>query len=140
MKRIALALALTLCIGCKDPYGVAAKLAQDVAVSVNQSNIVIDDLRVQGTISADEERNILGYLSSLNTFDGQYISCVQVAHGQSLAGGFTKCAESLSSSIGDPATLTALHVSNPASQQKVTLVAQGIVTLVTTTITALGGK
>lgn len=139
MKRL-LVIPLLLLIACNDPYGVAAKLAQDVAVSVNQADTTIDALRVQGTVSADEERNILGYLNTLNTLDGQYIACVQVAHGQSTAGGFTRCAQTLATGIGDPNTLAALHVSNASSQEKVRAVAQGIATLVTVTITALGGK
>jgi hypothetical protein len=139
-KSTVLALALLLATGCKDPYGVAAKLAQDVAISVNQADVTIDALRVQGTITADEERQILGYLSTLNTLDGQYIACVQVAHNSTIAGGFTKCAQVLAADMGDPSTLAALHVSNQASQAKVAAVANGIVTLVTVTITALGGK
>ena len=115
---------ITLCLslslyGCTDPYGVAAKLAQDVAVSVNQADSTIDSFRTQGSISADEERNILGYLNSLNTIDAQYIACVQVAHGQSFAGGFTKCAQTLASAMGDPTTLAALHISNSAKQTEV---------------------
>ena len=126
---------------CTDPYGIAAKLAQDVAVSVNQADVTVDSLRVQGTLTADEERSILGYLNSLNTLDGQYIGCVQAAHANTgTVGGFTACAQTLSTGIGNPTTLAALHVSNATSQAKVTAVAQAIVTLVTATITALGGK
>jgi hypothetical protein len=135
---IMLAMAMT---GCSDPYGTAAKLAQDVAVSINQADITIDQFRVAGTVTTDEERLILGYLSSLNTLDGTYIACVQAAHiSTTKVGGFTACANSLAQAMGDPTTLAALHVSNPASQAKVTAVVQGIVTLVETTITALGGK
>lgn len=127
--------------GCNDPYGIAAKLAQDVAVSVNQAGVTIDSFRVEGTISDTEERSILGYLNSLNTLDGAYIGCVQAAHAnKGTVGGFTSCAQTLATAMGNPAMLAALHVSNPASQAKVTAVAQGIVTLVETTITALGGK
>jgi hypothetical protein len=142
MKRLVLLLPLLLLLtGCNDPYGVAAKLAQDVAVSVNQADITIDQFRVAGSISVDEERTILGYLASLNTIDGTYISCVQAAHASATkVGGFTACASSLAAAMGNPATLAAIHVSNPESQAKVTAVVQGITTLVETTITALGGK
>lgn len=144
MKRTLFAMALFSLlpmVGCTDPYGTAAKLAQDVAVSVNQADTTVDSFRVAGTISASEERSILGYLSSLNTLDGVYIGCVQAAHANTgTVGGFTSCAQTLATAMGNPATLTELHVSNPASQAKVTAVAQGIITLVETTITALGGK
>lgn len=141
MKRLFLVLPLLLFMAaCTDPYGTAAKLAQDVAVSVNQADATIDQFRVQGIVTNDEERNILGWLNSLNTLDGAYIGCVQKAHLQSIVGGFTGCANSLANSMGSPATLAALHVGNPTSQIKVTAVAQGIVTLVTVTITALGGR
>ena len=144
MRRMLLAITLALSMAgyaCNDPYGVAAKLAQDVAVSVNQADVTVDQLRVQGTITADEERSILGYLNSINTLDGVYIGCVQQAHANTgTVGGFTACAQSLASGVGNPATLTAIHVSNPASQQKVTAIVQAVITLVTATVTALGGK
>jgi hypothetical protein len=145
MKRLVLAIALSVSMvgmtACTDAYGTAAKLAQDVAVSVNQADTTIDSFRIAGTISDTEERQILGYLSSLNTLDGVYIGCVQSAHANTgTVGGFTACAQTLATAMGQPSTLAALHVSNPASQAKVTAVAQGIVTLVETTITALGGK
>ena len=142
MRRMVFALVLSgLMLACNDPYGVAAKLAQDVAVSVNQADVTVDQLRVAGTISADEERSILGYLSSINTLDGQYIGCVQQAHANTgTIGGFTACAQSLATGLGNPATLTAIHVTHQASQAKVTAIVQAVVTLVTATVTALGGK
>lgn len=136
---MALVLLSPLC-GCNDPYGTAAKLAQDVAVAVNQASATVDTFRMQGAVTDTEERSILGYLNSLNTVDGKYIACVQAAHGKSTAGGFTVCATTLKLAMGDPATLTALHINNAQKQQEVTAVANGIVTIVTTTITALGGK
>lgn len=144
MKRFALIIVLSAALfgtGCSDPYGVAAKLAQDVAVSVNQADLTVDQLRVAGTISDTEERSILGYLSSLNTLDGVYIGCVQAAHANSkTTGGFTACAQTFATAMGNPDTLAALHVSNPNSQQTVTAVARAIVALVNATVAALGGK
>jgi len=142
MKRIAiLVLAVLPMMGCNDAYGTAAKLAQDVAVAVNQGSTVVDQLRVAGSISDQEERSIIGYLTSLNTLDGVYIGCVQAAHANTgTVGGFTACAQTLATAMGNPSTLAALHVSNAASQAKVTGVAQGIIALVQATITALGGK
>jgi hypothetical protein len=127
--------------GCNDPYGTAAKLAQDVAVAVNQADTTVDTFRMQGTITDSEERSILGYLNSLNTLDGVYIGCVQAAHANTgTVGDFTACAQTLVQAMGQPSTLAALHVSTLAGQSKVTAIAQGIVTLAQTTITALGGK
>jgi hypothetical protein len=141
LKKLLILPLLLALTGCSDPYGTAAKLAQDVAVTVNQADVTVDQFRVAGTVSADEERAILGYLSSLNTLDGVYIGCVQAAHGNTgTVGGFTACAQNLASSVGNPATLAAIHVSNPDTQAKVTAIVQGIVTLVNTTITALNGK
>ena len=145
MTRLWLALALCLVLpftGCSDAYGTAAKLAQDVAVSINQANLTVDQLRTAGTITPAEESTVLGYLNSLNLLDGIYIGCVQKVHAAPtpLAGGFTNCAQSLSSGIGNPATLAALHISNPTSQAKVTAVVQAVATLVTLTITSLGGN
>lgn len=143
MKRViavVLPVLLLFAIGCTNAERTAAQLAQDVAVSVNQADIAIDQLRLQGTIAPDEERNILGYLNTLNSLDTQYVACLKVAKGASIAGGFTGCAQTLATSMGNPANLVALHVKNADAQQKVTGVAQGIATLVTVTITALGGK
>lgn len=137
----ALLLPFTLAVvGCNDPYGTAAKLAQDVAVSVDQASKSVDQLRLQGTVSVSEEKNILSYLNSLNTLDGQYVSCIQVSHGSSIPGGLTKCAQTFETGMGNPNVLVALHVENPDSQAEVLAAANGIVTLTTLTITALGGK
>lgn len=130
---------LLLC-SCADPYGTSAKLAQDVFVSVNQANTTVDNLQKQGIISPAEERNILDYTASVNTLDVVYLNCVVAAHTAGTAGGFTACAQTLAASMGNPSTLAALHISNAAHQGEVTAVAQGIVTLVTVTVTALGGK
>ena len=144
MRRLVLVPVLVLALfavtACNNPYGIAAKLAQDIAVSVNQADVTVDQIRVQGAISANEERAILGYLSSINTLDGQYIGCVQQAHANTgTIGGFTACVQTLAKGIGDLATLAAIHVTNPASQAKVTAVVQAVVTLVTATVTALNG-
>ncbi len=140
MKMRFLIIPLLLVIGCSGPYGVAAKVAQDVAVSVNQAAITVDQLRMQGAISVDEEKKILGYDASINTLDGQYVGCVQAAHNQTVAGGFTKCAQTLLAGMGDPTTLAALHVSNPQSQAKVIAIVSGIEAIVNTAIAALGGN
>jgi hypothetical protein len=140
MKRGLLVLLLLTLTACNDPYGVAAKLAQDVAVADNQAAVSVDQLRTQGTITPTEERAVLGYLTSINTLDGQYIGCVQVAHGSTVVGGFTKCVQALLVGIGDPTTLAALHVSNPASQAKLVAIVQAIDSLVNATSVALGGK
>lgn len=129
-----------LLAGCNDPYGIAAKLAQDVAVSDSQAVTLVDSLRVGGTLSPTEERSVVGWVSSLNTLNAQYISCVQVAHSSSLAGGFTKCATTFVSAMGDPRVQSALHISNVDSQQKVIAAVQAIETLINVTVTELGGR
>jgi hypothetical protein len=122
------------------PYGIASKLADDVALSINQGDALVDAWRVQGILTSADERNILGWSNLANTVNIQYIACIRAVHLQSAAGGFSGCAKSLSSGLGDPATLTALHISNPKSQGNVTQIAQDIVGLVTGAITALGGN
>jgi hypothetical protein len=155
MKKYLLALALSaaLLTGCAaqnpaggtttpitTPYGIASRLADDVALSVNNGDALVDAWRVQGLLTATEERNILGWSNLVNVVNAQYIGCVRVAHTQSKVGGLSACAKSLASGIGDPATLDALHVTNPKSQANVTQMANAITGLVTAAITALGGN
>lgn len=143
MKRIALAvvlMSLALVAACSEPYRTAAKLAQDVAVTVNQGTQTVDQFRVAGQITPNEERSILLYLNSINVFNGQYIACVKSVHDQPVLGGLTKCVNALQSGIGDPATLAAFHVSNPASQVKVIAIGQGIAAIVNVVSVNLGGK
>jgi len=133
--------AACLTVGCKDSYGTAAKLAQDVAVTIHNGATVVDQFRQDGTISVDEERELFDYFGTLNIVNGAYINCVQVAHkANTAAASFTACANSLSKAAGDPALLAGLHVTNAKAQVVVKGVAQGIATLAEATISALGGK
>jgi hypothetical protein len=141
MKRFALAIILVLSLtACKDPYGNAAKLYQDVSVTLGQASATIDQFRQQGTVTVSEEQIILGYLGTLNTINGTYGACVKVAHSNTTVGAFTACANTLNRSMSDPAMLTALHIVNPKAQGELQGVSKAITTLITTTITALGGK
>jgi hypothetical protein len=152
MKRIVLALVLAVSMtGCaaqnpaggtapSTPYSIASRLADDVALSVNNGDALVDAWRVQGLLNATEERNILGWSNLVNVVNAQYIGCIRVAHTQTKVGGFSACAKSLASGIGDPATLAALKVSNPKSQANVTQIANSIVGAVNSAITALGAN
>lgn len=142
MKRFAITvLFVLLMLGCKDPYGTAAKLYQDVSVTIGQASTTVDQFRKDGTVSVNEERVIEGYLLSLNNIDATYGACVKAAHGNaSLVGGFTSCANTLNASMSNPAMLAALHITNQKAQATLTSTMQGITTLVTTAITALAGK
>jgi hypothetical protein len=122
------------------PYGIASRLADDIALTVSQSDATVDAWRVQGLLDQAEERNILGWSNLVNVVNAQFIGCIRIVHTQAKANGYTACAKSLAAGIGDPATLTALHVTNPKSQANVTAMANTIVSLVTNAITTLGGQ
>jgi len=151
MKNVVITLALALALtGCgamnpitskpHTPYGIASRLADDVALTVNQSDATIDAWRVQGLLDATEERNILGWSNLVNVVNAQFIACIRVVHIQSRANGYTVCAKSLAAGIGDPTELAALHVTNPKSQANVIAMANAIASLVTNAISALGGN
>jgi uncharacterized protein YdbL (DUF1318 family) len=141
MRKFASVLVFVLATaGCKDPYGNAAKLYRDVAVTINQASATVDQFRQQGTVSVEEERTIVGYFGTLNTINGTYGACVKVAHANTTVGAFTACANTLNRSMSDPAMLAALHITNAKAQGELQGVSQAITTLITTTLTALGGK
>ena len=141
MKRLfVLALPLIFLLSGCNPYGTAAKLAQDIAVSDGQAVATVDQLRAGGSITVQEERGIIGWLDSVNTLNGTYLSCVVAAHNQSTAGGFTACAQTLVAALGQPGTLQALRISNQAKQAEITAIGDGLVALASGTIAALGGK
>jgi hypothetical protein len=142
MKRFAIVVALALTLtGCKDAYGTAAKLYQDVSVTIGQASTTVNQFQIDGTVTVAENRTIQGYLLSLNSINGTYASCVKVAHASTTAvGGFTACANTLNKAMSDPAMLATLHISNAKAQGELQGVSQTITTLVTTTLTALNGK
>lgn len=117
---IAVGALLLLTAGCTDPYGTAGKLGLDVAQSVGQAAQTADQLRTAGTITAAEERTVLGWAQVITTANGSYLTCVAQAHTSAgKAAGFLACAQSFLATATNPQTLRALHVTNPAAQQKV---------------------
>jgi hypothetical protein len=140
-KRFAVLLLGLLLFGCSDPYGACEKAALDIANGIAAGMKAVDQLRVAGTISVQEETNILGYLEFANKGNGAFGACAQAAHtAGSKAGSYTACATDFQKALADPAQLALIHVSNPTAQQNVQIIVAGVNTGVSAILAALGGK
>jgi len=121
-----------LCGGCKDPYGSCEKAALDIGNGIAAGMKTVDQLRVQGLISVQEETNVLGYLEFANKGNGAFGACVQSAHTSgSKAGAYTACAQTFSAAL--------IHVNNPQAQQDVQVIVNGVNTGITALLSGLGG-
>lgn len=151
LKRIAVLPILLLTLGAwqcnpSSPYGKAVKVGLDIIDNLHTGADTVDKLRLNGTLTVDEERTFLNWDNTANDFvTGPYAQCVQQAH---LAGdqtqGFVACAQTLGSTLSNSAALSAIHINNPKSQQKVSEITQAVVNLAQTAVTAIqavkGGK
>lgn len=116
------------------PYGTASKVGYDVSVLVGQAADSADQARISGLITVTEEKTVLGWASALNSFDAQYMTCVQTAHAASgKAAAFIGCASTFSQAAANPQFLTTIRISNPSSQAKVT----GYASLINSSISAV---
>jgi hypothetical protein len=101
----------------------------------------VDQLRVSGVITPQEETNILGYLKFANDGDGAFLSCTSAAKtAGSRAGAFTACAQGFLRTLNNPNELALIHVGNASAQQEVTIVVNGVITGVNAVIIALAGN
>ncbi len=116
---------LTMNLGtCNDPYGVAAKAAQDVAVIDNKGAQTIHSLFTSGLITAKEQTEALGWTGAIATMNDTYIGCVKNAHSQSTkAAGLAACAQTFSASLQNPTFLNSVHITNLNSQNTVIAIA-----------------
>lgn len=127
--------------GCKDPYGACEKAAADIGTGIATGMKTVDSLRVAGTISTQEETNVLGYLKFANDANGAFGACAQAAHNAgSKAGSFTACAQVFSQTLNNPAELALIHVSNSQAEATITPIANGVTAGVLSVLAALGGQ
>lgn len=151
LKRLGVVPILLLALGAwtcstNTPYGKAVKVGLDITDSLHTGADTVDKLRLNGTLTVDEERTFLNWDNAANDFvTGPYAQCVQQAH---LAGdqtqGFVACAQTLGTTLSNTTALSTLHITNPTSQQKVSEITQAVVNLAQTAVTAIqavkGGK
>jgi len=130
-------LAAAVLSGCKDPYGTAAKAANDTAIAIASAENAVAALQQGNTITATEAKNILGYLNAANSLDLQFTTCIGTLHLNKFAVGYLACAQAFLNGLRDPNELANLRVSNPASQQKVDLIVNAITVIVQGVVTAL---
>lgn len=144
MKKIAglllATLLLTACPSSDTSYGKAIKVGIDVTDGAHTAADTVDKLRLNGTVTKEEEVAVLHILDSINTVDTTvYGPCVQSAH---LAGdskdGFVACANSLARSLSDPGLLNSVRISNAASQEKVKQLVQAVINVAEAGVTAIG--
>lgn len=119
------------------PYGKAGKIGLDITDTVKTGADTVDKLRLNGTLTVDEEKMVLHYFDTVNNLTVDvYGPCVKAAHlAGDKASGFLGCVNSLSTSISNPALLQQIRISNPDSQAKVTAIANSIAILAQTGVT-----
>ena len=127
--------------GCKDSYGACEKGALDVGNGIAAGMKSVDQLRVAGAISVNEETDVLNYLEFANKANGAFATCAQQAHtAGSKAGAYTACATTFQTALANPQMLLMIHVSNPTAQQNVQVIINSVNTGIAAVLTALGGK
>lgn len=147
-KLCFIAIAVLILAACPSntPYGKAITVGLDITDNLRTGAQTVDQLRLNGTVTVEEERTYLNWSNTANDFvTGPYAQCVRTAH---LAGdqtaAFVSCAQTLGSTLSNTATLSAIHISNPDSQKKVTQLTQAVVNLANAAVTAIqsakGGK
>lgn len=141
LSKVAVVMLLCFSLSaCNDAYGTAAKGSADVAASIGQAENDVDQLRINGVISASEEKSILGYLNFANTLNGQFQSCAKAVHSANRGAApqaYMGCVGTFSSGLASPSELAAIHVSSVQGQQRVTLIVQSIQAAVSGVNTAL---
>jgi len=101
----------------------------------------VDQLRVSGQITPQEETSVLGFLKFANDANGAFGVCAQQAHNAgSKAGAYTACAATFQTTLSNPTELALIHVNNAQAQATIQTVVAGVNTGITAVITVLGGK
>jgi hypothetical protein len=142
MKTLLIASTLVMLsfIGCKDPYGAAAKADADIAQAISSGFVTVTQLRQQNLLSPQEALNVANYLEFANLGDEAFGTCIAAAHtAGSKAGTYTACATAFSAKLASPSELALIKVSNPNSQQTVQGIATAVSAGVASLVTALGG-
>jgi hypothetical protein len=134
-KRVLPALLLLLIpflSGCpKDPYTSAMQASLQVSDAVAQAIPIIQQLQSNNLITADEARQVYGYLNTVTTGNVSFRGAVRAAHtaGQSTAAPYLAAASTFVQGINSAQALAAIHITNPQSQEKVMLYLQAISTV-----------
>ncbi len=142
MKRLlAVALLSIALIGCSDPYGSSVKAGADIANGIATGMQTVGALQRQGTITAPQALNVLGYLEFANKGDEAFLTCAQTAHTNgNKAGTYTACAQAFNSTLNTPAELALVKLNgNAAAAQTVNTIVNGITSAAQAIITGLGG-
>lgn len=136
-----LALAALIMVACPStPYGKAAKLGLDVTDAIHTGADTLDKLRLNGTVTKDQEKEALQYLNALNKFDTDvYGPCVQKAHldGGDATVALTDCARGFLNNVNDPLLLASFHITNADTLKTIQSTASAIVNLLNVGITGI---
>lgn len=136
---LALAIPLVFC-GCKDNYRACLEAASDIGTGIGQGMKTVNTLAEQGTISATEEANVLGYFEYANNATEAFQACVDAAHAAgSKVGSFTACASTFNTTLNTPSELALIKVADAQASTNISLIVNTAITAVTSLSAALGG-
>lgn len=123
---------------CNDPYGASEKAAADIGTGIGVAFQTVDQLRVSGAISIQEERNVLGYLKFANDSNGAFAVCAASVHKS--GGKYSTCGQTFLTALNTPQELALIHVANTQANQTIETAVAGVVGGIATLLAALGGK
>jgi len=133
MKKIAVLLVcFSLCAGCsKDPYTASMQASLSVSDAVAQAIPIIQQLQTSNLITTEEAKQVYGYLQTVTVGNGVFRSTAKSLHasGTTSATAYLSAADTFVKGVDSPAVLASIHISNPASQQKVMTYLQAIDTV-----------
>lgn len=120
-------------------YGKALKVGLDITDSIHTGANTVDALRLNGTITKEDEKSTLRYFDALNRLDVDvYQPCVANAH---LAGdvpdSFSSCGHSFLTQINDPMFLASFHIVNQHAQDQAKQIGSALVSALDLAISAI---
>lgn len=127
---LAVCLIATLaCPSASTPYGKAGEVALTVTDVLHTGATTVDTLRVNGTITVDEEKEALHDMDALNSLDIAFGACIQAAHlnKASKASVYISCAVDFETAVKSSALLTSFHVTSRTAETTVMSIATAVV-------------
>jgi hypothetical protein len=102
-----------------------------VSDAVAQAIPIVQQLQTNNLITPEEAHSVYGYLDSVTTGNGVFRHSAQALHagGTNTASEYLAAASTFVQGVNSAQALAAIHITNPASQQKVMLYLQAIATV-----------
>ena len=133
------AVSLAGCPVSKDPYTASMQASLSVSDAVSQAIPIVQQLRDADLITSAEAHLVFSYLQSATTGNQVFRSAVKSLHasGNNTAAAYIAAADTFVKGINSTEVLGQIHISNPASQNKVMLYLRAVDTVLNGIETAI---